>query len=156
MRALLWRVVALALECYCSGDWCAAGNQARRGQRCTSSRRADFQRATTPAIPSLNNQTNANQSLYTEAIADRPPTPTPQQHLPKRISEHPITDTMSAQNTDTSMTGGDATLDKGKGKAAEPTREDVSMGEEDSSDEESGAEEQVSPMSSLAANARIS
>lgn len=62
---------------------------------------------------------------------------------------------MSAQNTDTSMAGGDATLDKGKGKAAEPTREDVSMGE-DSSDEESGAEEQVSPMSSLAANARIS
>ncbi|EKG11234.1 Histone chaperone domain CHZ [Macrophomina phaseolina MS6] len=50
---------------------------------------------------------------------------------------------MSAQNTDTSMAGGDTTLDKGKGKAAEPTREDVSMGEEDSSDEESGAEEQA-------------
>lgn len=50
---------------------------------------------------------------------------------------------MSAEHTDTSMTGGDATLDKGKGKAAEPTREDVSMGEEDSSDEESGVEEQV-------------
>lgn len=50
---------------------------------------------------------------------------------------------MTAQNTDTSMGGGDATLDKGKGKAAEPTREDISMAEEDSSDEESGPEEQV-------------
>lgn len=50
---------------------------------------------------------------------------------------------MSAQNTDTAMSGGDATVDKGKGKAAEPTREDVTMGEEDSSDEESGVEDQV-------------
>ena len=50
---------------------------------------------------------------------------------------------MSAEKTDTTMASGDATLDKGKGKAAEPTREDVSMAEEDSSEEESGPEEQV-------------
>lgn len=53
---------------------------------------------------------------------------------------------MSAQN-ETTNTAGEATttVDKGKGKATEPATDDVSMGEdEDSSEEESGAEEPVS------------
>ncbi|KAF2146076.1 uncharacterized protein K452DRAFT_283357 [Aplosporella prunicola CBS 121167] len=47
------------------------------------------------------------------------------------------------QNTDTKMAGGEATIEKGKGKAQDQVPADVSMGEEDSSDEESGAEQEV-------------
>lgn len=91
-------------------------------------------------IPSPLNARQARTLLVHRRSPANATTPAHSSRSPTRSIQYA---NMSAQNTNTTMSGGDATLDKGKGKAAEPTREDVTMGEEDSSDEESGVEDQV-------------
>lgn len=93
---------------------------------------------TTLTSPHLSNNNRSQPRLY---LSQSQPT-----HSTINNPNHASLVKMSAQN-ETTNTAGEATttVDKGKGKATEPATDDVSMGEdEDSSEEESGAEEPVS------------